>query len=271
MKKGVIAVIVVVLAVVVVYKLYYQPQEEPPATQEVSLPPPQQQEQQTTTIKHPVYAIPVGEEQREMPAVRQEAIPRLSESDAPLQEALSVFIDPDKLQHSVVFKNLIRRFVVTVDNLTTAKLPQNYRFLAAVPGTFAVQPGATEDSYTLSATNAARYAAFVDLAESVDLNKLLVLYTRYYPLFQQAYEELGYPHRYFNDRLVEVISHLLAAPEPQGTLQLVQPKVFYDFADPKLQALSAGQKIMVRVGPDNERRLKAVLRKLRALLVNKPS
>jgi hypothetical protein len=122
--------------------------------------------------------------------------------------------------------------------------------------------------------NAARYAAMLAFAESVPLNDAVVLYARLYPLFQQAYEELGYPNRYFNDRLVAVLDHLIKAPEPQGPLRLQLTKVQtdvpdprpwlrYEFADPALEALSSGQKIMVRMGPANEARAKAVLRELR--------
>ena len=103
------------------------------------------------------------------------------------------------------------------------------------------------------------------------------LYGRLYPLFQQSYEELGYPGRYFNDRLVGVIDHLLAAPEPggaiavrlvdvQGPEKLTRPWLHYEFADPALEGLSAGQKLLVRVGPVNERRLKARLAALRKAL-----
>ena len=266
MKKGIIAVIVVVLAAVAINRLYFAGEEEPPRTREVSLPPPAPAKK-APEIKHPIYEIRVGAKEREMPAVRQDAIPKLHESDEPVRQALAEFIDPQKLQSSIVFKNVIRRFVVTVDNLTRQRLPQNYRFVTAVPGRFTVQPGATEGHYVLSARNYARYDGLVSLAETVNLKQLVILYTRYYPLFQQAYEELGYPDRYFNDRLVEVIGHLLAAPEPAGPIQLVQPKVFYEFADPELEKLSAGQKIMIRLGPDNERRTKAVLRKLLGMLV----
>jgi hypothetical protein len=85
-----------------------------------------------------------------------------------------------------------------------------------------------------------------------------------YPLFQQAFVELGYPDGYFNDRLIEVIDHLLEAPEPKGPVKLVSPKVLYEFADPELERLSSGQKMMIRVGPENEARLKAKLREIRA-------
>jgi hypothetical protein len=38
----------------------------------------------------------------------------------------------------------------------------------------------------------------------------------------------------------------------------------YQYADPKIEALSAGQKLLVRMGPDNEAIVKAKLRELRA-------
>jgi hypothetical protein len=87
-----------------------------------------------------------------------------------------------------------------------------------------------------------------------------------YPLFQAAYRELGYPHGYFNDRLVQVLDDLIDAPEPNGPIVLEKPKALYVFGDPGLQSLSVGQKLMVRVGPDNEAKLKAKLRDIRAAL-----
>ena len=96
-------------------------------------------------------------------------------------------------------------------------------------------------------------------------------YVRLYPLFQQAYVELGYPNGYFNDRLVSVIDHLLAAPEPRSPIRLTQPKVLYEFADPALEGLSAGHKILVRVGIDDEMRLKAKLREIRKALAARPA
>ncbi|MEJ2761754.1 MAG: DUF3014 domain-containing protein [Gammaproteobacteria bacterium] len=273
MKKAVAAVIVIAIVVLAAFYYLKQGGEEaaPPQTREISVPPAQNEQEKAPAIKHPIYEITVGAKKREMPSVRQEAVPTLDRSDGPVREALSEFIEEKKLQNSIIFKNIIRRFVVTVDNLTRQKLPQNYRFVTAIPGQFSVKKSGGKDHYVLSEQNFHRYDLLVSLAESVNLKQLVILYTRYYSLFQQAYEEMGYPHRYFNDRLVEVISHLLAAPEPRGPIELVQPKVFYEFADPKLEKLSAGQKIMIRIGPDNERRVKDVLRKLRGLLVKSKS
>jgi hypothetical protein len=268
MNKGVTAVIVVVVLIAVAAWFYAGRKAEvtaPPQTREVAVPPPAP-EQAEPAVRHPIDEVRVAAEKRQMPEAGREPLPALEDSDAPLREDLSGLFDAGALK-TFVFDHLIRRIVVTVDNLPRKKLPQKDRFVADVPGQFKVAPAQAEDTYILSGENYARYRGFVELAESVDLEKLAVLYTRYYPLFQQAYEDLGYPDRYFNDRLVEVIGHLLAAPELRGTVRLVRPKVFYQFADPGLEKLSAGQKIMIRMGPENERRVKIVLRELLRRLV----
>ncbi len=78
---------------------------------------------------------------------------------------------------------------------------------------------------------------------------------------------MGYPSAYFNDRLIEVIDHLLAAPEVKDPVSLVQPAVRYEFADPALQSLSAGQRIMLRMGNANAMKVKAKLREIRRELI----
>jgi hypothetical protein len=105
--------------------------------------------------------------------------------------------------------------------------------------------------------------------ESVGTQALVQGYLQAYPLFQQAYEQLGYPGKYFNDRLVEAIDDMLAAPELDGPVRLSRPKVLYEFADPGLQARSAGQKILMRLGRDSELKVKAKLREIRQELARR--
>ncbi len=72
--------------------------------------------------------------------------------------------------------------------------------------------------------------------------------------FSRSYEDLGYPGQYFNDRLVEVIDHLLQTPDLRGPIELKQGRVFYEYADPALESRSAGQKLLMRMGGDNRDR-----------------
>lgn len=202
-------------------------------------------------IEHPIEEAPAAK-----------PLPALAESDAYLTDALGDLLGARPVREFFIVQNGVRRIVATVDNLTREKLPQQLLPLKPVPGEFKV--AGTAQGPVIGGDNAARYDTYVKLLESVDVAKAARLYAQMYPLFQQAYRELGYPTGYFNDRLVQVIDHLLLAPEPGQPIALVQPKVRYDFADPSLASMSSGQKLLVRMGPDNERRVKAKLRELRA-------
>jgi hypothetical protein len=75
---------------------------------------------------------------------------------------------------------------------------------------------------------------------------------------------------YFNDRMVQAIDSLLATPDVQGPIALVRPKVFYQFADPKLEALPAGQKLLIRMGAQNASLIKSKLQQFRAAITAQP-
>ena len=203
------------------------------------------------------------------------ALPTLAGSDDPIAQALGDLLGARDMAAFLQMDGLVRRVVATVDNLGREHTPARLWPVNPTPERFAVVGSGPVQ--TIGLDNAARYGALVRWIESVDMERAVALYARLYPLFQQAYEELGYPGRYFNDRLVAVIDHLLQAPEPaspvavkltevKGDVPSTRPWVRYEFADPQLQSLSSGQKIMVRVGLENERRLKVRLKALRALV-----
>jgi hypothetical protein len=104
----------------------------------------------------------------------------------------------------------------------------------------------------------------VRLVTSADIDRVADTYRRFYPLFQTAYVNLGYPEGYFNDRLIEVIDHLLETPVVEQPIALVRPNVLYRFADPKIESLSSGQKLLIRMGNEHAANLKTTLRDFRA-------
>jgi len=158
-------------------------------------------------------------------------------------------------------KDLIRHIVATVDALDREKLSLQVLPTRPVPGLFQVNGPAT--GAAIAPANARRYEPYVQALTALDTAQLTGVYRHFYPLFQQAYRELGYPQGYFNDRLVEVIDELLEAPEPRLPVAVVAPRAMFHYTDADLEALSSGQKILVRVGAVNESVIKAKLRELR--------
>jgi hypothetical protein len=161
-------------------------------------------------------------------------------------------------------QELIRNVVATVDNLPRKNVAPRLMPVKPASGPFHVV--SENGGLVVASDNPARYAPYVRAMEMVDSVRLVAVYVHFYPLFQQAYADLGYPTRYFNDRLFEVIDHLLATPTAPASLAVVQPKVLYEYADPAFADLSAGQKILIRMGPENEAKVKAKLREIKRAL-----
>jgi hypothetical protein len=220
-------------------------------------------------IQHPVQAIETT------PAKESKPLPKLDASDPRLKEELGTWLGRKKVQQFLQLDAFVRRVVVTVDNLGREHAAPAMWPVLVTPGRFTtLRQGETE---IISPDNAQRYNALVQFIEVVDARQGVQLYVSLYPLFQQAYEELGYPKGYFNDRLVAVIDKLLATPvierpievslvDVKGPIPSERPWVRYEFADDDLQSLAAGQKMLLRTGPVNHRRLRAKLLEIRRLV-----
>lgn len=186
-------------------------------------------------------------------------LPPLADSDTLARDTLAGLFGRDAFARYFVPEALVRNFVATVDNLPRKTAAVRLWPVRPVPGAFATTH---TGSLTIAADNALRYRPYVVAMEAAEAKRLVAAYVRLYPLFQKAYEELGYPNAYFNDRLIQAIDDLLATPDVTDPA-LVQPKVLYQFADPALEERSAGQKILLRMGSANAARVKDKLRAIR--------
>ncbi len=193
-------------------------------------------------------------------------LPALEQSDSFVLEALNTLLSDPDLVKIFISEKLIEKFVASIDNLPSKSLPVKIMPIKTTGGSM-ITTG-SESDLAISPKNAERYLAYIKVLNGLDTKQLVQLYLRLYPLMQQAYEDLGYPDKYFNDRLIEVIDHLLDAPDVVGPIKLVQPKVVYKFADPALESRSIGQRILMRIGSQNEAVLKAKLRDIKLEIKN---
>lgn len=192
------------------------------------------------------------------------ALPTLAASDSQVAQMLLRLAGDSGLSTLLKPDRIIPRIVATVDALPRESVGQRVLPLRSPTGAF--QTAQVDGDTVIAADNAARYEPYMRVLENVDTQALVTWYASSYPLFQQAYEQLGYPHGYFNDRLIVAIDNMLAAPSPTAAPALVRPKGFYRYRDPAMQSLSAGQKLLIRSGPANEVKIKARLRAIRAAL-----
>ncbi|MGC2462098.1 MAG: DUF3014 domain-containing protein [Steroidobacteraceae bacterium] len=194
-------------------------------------------------------------------------LPALDESDAALHDALADVMGKPAVDRFFKPELLVRHIVVTIDNLSRRHLAVELRPTKPLDGAF-IATG-NDQQGTIDPANYQRYVPYVQAVQTLDMKRLAALYVRFYPLFQQAYQALGYPNGYFNDRVVVTIDNLLATPDIITDIALVRPNVMYRFADPKLEELSAGQKLLLRMGPANAAIIKVKLRELRAQVADR--
>jgi hypothetical protein len=229
----------------------------------------------------PVPPEPVAAAAAPAAAASAVPLPEPKVAEGPLDKAdvgaaLAALVGPQAVRDLLVSDDFVRRFVVTVDNLGREHAPPRLWPVQPTPGRFQVIE--RDGRSYANPDNAARYTPLVLLAEQIEPRAAVALYGRLLPLLQQAYEDLGYPGHRFHTRLVTVIDQLLATPdapelialtlvEVKGEVPSERPWVRYEFTDPAFESASAGQKVLLRMGAVNQRRLKAQLRLLRAELV----
>jgi len=182
------------------------------------------------------------------PVVVPEPLPPLNESDPAITEDMAEIVGADPLAEYLVKNQAISRAVSTIDSLTSRQVPSQINPIKPAEGKFITD---TEgETVVMSASNFARYDGHVALIQNADTTMLVAIYQRYSPLFQIAWEDNG-GEGLFNDRLMEVIDHLLETPDVPGPIYLSKPEAVYLFEEPELEAMTAGQKILVRMGSVN--------------------
>src|SRR5258708_15206661 len=169
------------------------------------------------------------------------SLPTLENSDSLLRDSAAGLIGKQAFTDLIVPTQLVRRVVATVDNLPRSTAPTRAMPFNPVPGAF-------------DGANFERYAPYVQVIEALDARALVQGYARLYPLFQRAYEELGFPGKYFNDRLMEAIDDLVAAPELATPPKVLRSRVLASDAGASLGALGVSRKSTSRSDSASARR-----------------
>jgi len=214
-------------------------------------------------VQHPIEQV-----ETEPPAAAGSSpapvLPALWDSDAAVLESLGHLAGPDAARLFLT-PQVVTRIVATVDalprhgGLSPATMP-----LTPPRGAFPIEE--VDGRRVIAGANAQRLAPYMALAEHVEPAALAAWYVRFYPLFQEAYQQLGYPRGYFNDRLVIALDDLLATPLPAEPPALVHSGQYEVWADAGLEARSAGQKLLLRAGTANAARLMQRIRVFRAIV-----
>ncbi|MEJ2382887.1 MAG: DUF3014 domain-containing protein [Xanthomonadales bacterium] len=281
MKKtlAVLAVVIVVLGGLAWY-LYQppaEPVEAPPPVAQVA-PEPEVQAEPEPPAAPPDAVMPETPEEIPQAPPEEEPLPPLEESDAYVSNTLDGLVGEAAMLRYFSTENIVPKAVATVDALSARQVPKPILPLNGPAGEYPAVPnpdpatvvrdeaGDPIPQFLSDPSGYTRYTPYVEMLEAVPPDEFVGLLRDNGPLFDEAFQQLGYADARFDDRLVDVIDELLATPEVDGPLRLMKPEAYYLYVDEDLEALSAGQKILLRMGAANAARVKSWLREVRAAL-----
>ncbi len=189
----------------------------------------------------------------------EEPLPSLEDSDELVRQEVTA-LSPD-FAELVKESGLIEKYLRIINDFSQAL--RIYKHLHFLPPPAPFVAGQDEQGWHISEKSYRRYDLLAKAFAATDASAAVSAFRKLRPLLQQAYREFGYPEQYrLEDLLKKAASEMIAAPVVEGRIDLVKPKVFYQFADNKLESLSPVQKQMLRMGPDNTRIIQKKLREL---------
>ena len=212
------------------------------------------------------------------PAPIPEPLPDLNQSDATVIAALKG-LNINGLVEMVIPEEILRKFVLAVKQVEEGNLLVDYRPITSPQGAFVADSFNVKvsggdlgeqqevEQFRVSPKNYLRYTLYVRVLAALDSDAAMSVYKRFYPLMNQAYQDMGVAGDNFHSVMIRAIDKVLAAPDASGDLLLVRPKVYYEFADPALEHLPGVYKLLLRMGPDNEAQIKSSLKNIRTRLL----
>ena len=206
--------------------------------------------------------VPQDAEVPSTPDVQRAVLPSLEASDGFVREQVSE-LSPGMAEW-LKQDDLVRRFAVVIDNARVGDYPRRQLGFLVPTAKFPVRQEG--DRMLLDPEGYHRYDSFVDTAISVDPKHAAALLRTLSPLLVESLKELGAKDPDPTTALRESIDQVLATPDLEGDIEVVQPKVYYQFADPNLESLKPLQKQLLRMGPQNLARIKGYLTQVKEQL-----
>lgn len=112
-----------------------------------------------------------------------------------------------------------------------------------------------------------RYDKYADAIAALDVDALVNAFHLLRPSYEQAYGYLGLDPGDFDNAVIRILDLVLTTPEIGEPIAVTPKSVVYVFTDPSLENLPPVQKQLLRMGPDNIRRIKQQAQALRDALL----
>lgn len=209
---------------------------------------------------------PIAEQASGAAVEQAAALPSLADSDAMAREQLSAAGVGPELDRLEQQQNLVAQGAALVDSFSRGLVLR--KLLPIDPPKQAFSALEEDGKMLMDPAGYARYDGYAEAIATLNTGALVNNFHTMRPLYEEAYGQLGLNPDDFDNAVIRVLDRILATPEIEEPIALTRKSVMYQYADPQLEQLAPIQKQLLRMGPENIRRIKEQARKLRAGLLN---
>ena len=249
---------------------WFWTQEQKPAAKTIEVPPvavtaplsgmpatpdiPQRTEPVTVVVPDPAAVAVEGSITPDLPAPAGATALTPQEGDALLREQLAAAGAKPILLRMLSEQQPLEVSAALIDGLGRGVILR--KFLSGSLHSEAFSVVTEDDGIYMSPASYLRYDTLADAIAALDIGMLVNTFHMLRPVYEQVYGYLGLNPDDFDNAVVRTLDLVLATPEIGEPIALQPKSVMYLYATPALESLPDVQKQLLRMGPENIRRIK---------------
>jgi hypothetical protein len=181
-------------------------------------------------------------------------LPPLEAMDPFLRGLIGTLSSRPELARWLATDGLIQQMAVAIDRVSRGGSPSADLKVLAPGSAFKVEGRGF--SRTIDPASYRRYDGIAETVSSIDPAAAATVYRTIRPRLSEAYTSLGRTNSEVDVAVQQALEVLISTPVPEGPIRLSEGKgATWVFADPALEALDPAQKQLLRMGPENARRI----------------
>lgn len=190
----------------------------------------------------------------------QIVLPPLDQSDQTVRDLVARLSSHPTVAAWLTTDGLLLNFVEVTSKIARGETPsKELQVLGPVPR---FRPRETRDTLLVDSASYRRYDRYAEAVAALDARGTARLYTLLEPRIRDAYARQGGQGAAFAPIVERAIVEMLKVPIVESNVELVPHGIVYGYADERLQGLSAAQRQLLRMGPQNVRRIQEKLREI---------
>jgi len=188
--------------------------------------------------------------------------------DQELRNLMAAGGAPALVTQALEADDLVQRSAGMIDGFSRGLMPR--KALPLAPPKKAFSTVKVDGLTYIDPASYARYDNYAQAIASLNVDLLVSTFHRFRPLLEQAYAGFGYSAEDMDNALIRSLDYVLATPEPSEPVALKRKEAIFQYTDPEFEQLTALQKQLLRMGPENSAKIKQQARALRQGLLGVP-